>query len=429
MNICQRFECNTCGTNIDCRIGISNRDIQPFQFACPKCEERISFTFGKADLELQGATEIAFEGPFQGENPFVDLHLDFPTYWGKYEKGMTTFIRVTQDIGMDAYQHLNDRLNILNVLYPLHSDLRSIITQFKCNNMENFERACSRIPGVKLKSKKQEDVLAALYSATSLMSTPFTLYEDNAELSKLAPDMLHWLHVNHQEKTLKFIEQILANNFLKNLLHDCLSLYPRLIAMELPFRSALYYDYTADNQLGSVPARVSTADFDVCSNYYKDLAEVFSRQLTFLAGINNLLKRGDSDSFEASLKNTKAGKPRPELESLNSFANVDLGNKIEFIDDCFYRIDMNAIDNRLRNGIAHYKYDYQESRQIVIYYPRKEGMSRQKFQETSFMEFIRRSLLLFREVHSINHIIKATLYYSVLILKKNIFYLEQPKVS
>ena len=105
---------------------------------------------------------------------------------------------------------------------------------------------------------------------------------------------------------------------------------------------------------------------------------------------------------------------------MSSFANVDLGNKIGFIDDCFYRIDMDAIDNKIRNGIAHYKYEYKESSQIITYYPSKEGMSREKYHETSFMSFTRKSLLLFREIHGINHIIKAALYYCVLILKKDI---------
>lgn len=54
-----------------------------------------------------------------------------------------------------------------------------------------------------------------------------------------------------------------------------------------------------------MPVRVSTADFDLCNNYYKDLAEVFARQLTLVAGLNNLLKRADHNEFEASLKMTK----------------------------------------------------------------------------------------------------------------------------
>ena len=81
---------------------------------------------------------------------------------------------------------------------------------------------------------------------------------------------------------------------------------------------------------------------------------------------------------------------------------------------------MNAIDNRLRNGIAHYKYEYRESTQIITYYPAKEGMERVKSEEITFMEFLRNTLLLFREVHNLNHLIKATLYYGVLILNKNV---------
>ncbi len=45
MNIMKCFECETCGTHIDCRIGLSNRDVQPFQFACPECEEKLLLIF------------------------------------------------------------------------------------------------------------------------------------------------------------------------------------------------------------------------------------------------------------------------------------------------------------------------------------------------------------------------------------------------
>lgn len=124
--------------------------------------------------------------------------------------------------------------------------------------------------------------------------------------------------------------------------------------------------------------------------------------------------------FDPSMMVTKQNKPRTELKSLNSFANVDLGNKIGFLDDCFYRIDMDAIDNKLRNGIAHYKYEYKESTQMVTYYPRKEGMLREIYHEISFMEFMRKSLLLFREVHSVNHIMKSLLFFCVFILKRDV---------
>ncbi|HCB1752703.1 TPA: hypothetical protein MYQ19_004070 [Klebsiella oxytoca] len=421
MNICKCFKCDTCNTLIDCRIGMSNRGIQPFQFACPQCEQRITFTIGCENGELEGATDILeFEGPFKGVNPFVDLHLDFPVYYGKYVKGMTTFFRVIGEIGHDSFSHLACRLKVLNILHPYKKELENAITQYKKGDINNFEKVCSKIPGVNLNGQKREDVIAAIYTATSIMSSPFTIMEDSEELSEKFPKLYIFLHEKFHDKTIDFIDEIIENGFIDNLHRDCLTLYPKIVQMDLPLRPALFYDYVDEANYKAVPARVSTDHFDSCNNYYKDLAEVFSRQLTLLAGLNNLLKRGDHNEFEPSLKMTKKQGVRRELLSLNTFADVDLGSKIQFIDDCFYFIDMKAIDNRLRNGIAHYKYNYNETTQIITYYPVKEGMGRLKAEEISFMEFLRKTLLLFREVHNLNHLIKATLFYSVLTLKKDL---------
>ncbi|HCK1900943.1 hypothetical protein KC982_06335 [Proteus mirabilis] len=420
MNICKCFKCDTCETLIDCRIGMSNRDIQPFQFACPVCEERITFTIGSEKGDLTGASDIIdFKAPFTGENHFVELHLDFPVYFGKYTKGMTTFFRAMDEIGRNEFGHLAQRLDMLNYLYPLQRELERVITQYKKGNINNFEKVCAKLPMEKLKSHKKEDVLASLYTATSIMSSPFTIHEQNEELSKSFSLLYQHLHRKHKKNVISFVEEIINNKFLKNLHFECLALYPRLVKLDLPLRPALFYDYIKVEKYRQVPARVSTADFDTCNNYYKDLAEVFSRQLTLLAGLNNLLKRGDHNEFEAKLKLNNKNEPRKELSSLNRFANVDLGHKIQYIDDCFYTINMGAIDNRLRNGIAHYKYEYKESTQVITYYPAKEGMERVKSEDITFMEFLRKTLLLFREVHSLNHLIKATLYYIILILKKD----------
>ncbi|HEM8865016.1 TPA: hypothetical protein U2R11_002244 [Providencia stuartii] len=419
MNICKCFQCETCETLIDCRIGMSNRDTQPFQFACPVCEERITFVFGTKNDHLTGAIDIPeFDSPFTGKNHFVDLHLDFPVYFGKYQKGITTFFRVISEIGQDSYFHLAARLELLNNLHPMERNLERIITQYKQGNISNFEKSCAQIPNIKLKSHKKEDILAALYSATSIMSSPFTLHEENENLAINFPKIYMYLHENHTEKTIDFINEIISNKFLMNLHYDCLSLYPKLIKFDLPLRTAFFYDYINEDKYRPVPVRVSTADFDLCNNYYKDLAEVFARQLTLVAGLNNLLKRADHNEFEASLKMTKKQGIRKELISLNTFADIDLGQKIKFIDDCFYSINKEAIDSRLRNGIAHYKYEYKESTQKITYYPSKEGMERNKYEEISFMEFLRKTLLLFREVHNLNHLIKATFFYEILILKK-----------
>lgn len=419
MNVCKCFKCDTCETLIDCRIGMSNRDAQPFQFACPICEEVISFVLGTPEVDLKGATEVKeFNGPFKGENPFIDLHLDFPVSFGKYQAGNTAFMKAAKELGEDALGHLGRRLTLLNQLYSKQRDLRRLIIQYKRNDIKNFEKICTEIPGVELKSHKKEDILAALYSATSVMSSPFTIHEHNRELSEEMPKLLHWLDSHHHDKIREFINKISANEFLKNLHLDCLSLYPKMIALDLPFRPALYYDYVDFDETGKIPARISTSDFENCSNFYKDLAEVFSRQLVLLTGLNNLIKRGNFDLFPDSVRFNKKGVPDKNFSSLDSYANVSLGRMIEAIDDPFYTINLDALDNKIRNGIAHYKYEYQESIQLVTYYPKKEGMKREKPYSISFMEFIYKTLLLFREVHSMNHIIKSILFFQTLVIEK-----------
>lgn len=414
MNICKCFKCNTCGTTIDCRIGMSNRNIQPFQFACPKCEERITFVFGATqDGSVSGATEEKMNGPFKGENPFIDLHLDFPAKVGKYEMGHTTFMRVVDEIGSDAYCHLNSRLNLLNYLYPKQPDLRTLIIQYRRGDIDNFATACTRIPNVTLTSNKEEDVIAALYSATSVMSSPFTIHEHNKELSQEFPHLYQSIYENHPMKFEEFFRKIVDNGFLRTLHHDCINLYPKIVALELPFRPAFYYDYHPTGNLGAVPTRVSIADFDTCNNLYKDLAEVFSRQLILLAGVNNLLKRGDFDTFDDSVRLNRRGVPVKEFASLDDYADVDLGRKIGAIDDAFYAIDSTAVDHKLRNSIAHFKYEYRESIQLIKYYPGKEGMERTKCHEIYFIEFMHKTLLLFREVHSLNHLIKTSFFFCI----------------
>lgn len=421
MNIGKRFKCNICGEIIDCRIGMSNRDVQPFQFACPNCEERITFVLGSSAGRLEGAEEIVnFDGPFKGEYPFIDLHLDFPVDFGKYKLGETTFFKVLERIGHEAFGDLSLRLDILNRLYKKENDLRRLITQYIRGDIRGFDVACKAIdiPNVKLKTYEKQDILAALYSATSIMSSPFTIHEHNKELSTEFPETLKYLCETHFDETRNFISEIISKSFLKNLHHDCLKLYPKMVALDLPLRPALYYDYLDNYDIGLTPARVSAADFDTCNNLYKDLAEVFSRQLTLVAGINNLIKRGDHNLFNDSVRFSKKKKEIIKCySSLDQYADVDLGKKLEAIDDSFYRVDLESIDNRLRNGIAHYKYEYKESTQLIKIYPTRDGLERKNVNEMYFLEFMRKILILFREVHNINHMIKAIHYFCIFILK------------
>lgn len=420
MNYLQQFKCLVCDTVIDARIGMSNRDIQPFQFACPNCENSITFTIGVEEPTFNGAEPIETKN-FGSVNPFIDLHLDFPVGFGKYEIGKTAFLKVTRAIGQENYLMLNSRLDGMNYIYKYRDKLQRVITQYKQGNYNTFSNIMKELPTLKKpRSLKIQDILSALYTATSVMSFPFTIHAHNAEISEEMPKFLHHIQQSNRKQLNDFLDDIIKSEFLKSLHFDCLSLYPKMLDFELPSRPALYYDYDKQTDLSLIPARVSTAEFDDCNNFYKDLSEVFSRQLVIVAGLNNLLKRGDYNNFDNSVRLNKKGDLIKGFSSLNEYANIDIGAKINGLDDSFYLVDMSALDNQLRNGIAHYKYEYKESTQIITYYYAKEGMGRTKYNELSFMAFTRKLLLLFREVHSINHIIKTLYFYCIFIAKKKV---------
>lgn len=422
MNINIQFICDTCKTTIDCRFGMSNRKIQPFQFSCPNCEEIIIALFeGMNGTDLTGASVVReFEGLFDGSNPFVDLHLDFPVTPGPYQMGDTVFMRQSRKMGVVNYQEFKDKIERLNSFLNIKREFDSLIVQYKRGSYDLFDEACKKVLGFGLKSKRFEDVLAALYSATTMISSPFTVIESGKQLSEVLPQVLKVLHENHKEKVEELFVEVLDSDYLKGLHYDCLSLYPRMLSLDLAFRPAIYYDYVDLENMGNVAARVSSSNFDEYSNLYKDLAEIFSRQLLLIAGLNNLLKRESYNKFDDAILYNKSGKEIKEFSSLNDFANVDLGRKLEGLDKPFYIVNKNSIDNKLRNSITHYKYEYSESTQLITYYSGKKGMKRGNKYEIYFIEFLRKTLLLFREVHDLNHVIKAFLYFNVFILKKSL---------
>ena len=155
--------------------------------------------------------------------------------------------------------------------------------------------------------------------------------------------------------------------------------------------------------------RVSSQDFEEYKEVYKDLSEVLNRQLVLVAGINNLVKRGDHNAFAKGVRVTKGGKELAP-STLSKYADVSLGNKMLDLDDPWYVINLDALDNELRNAIAHNKIDYEDVSQTITYYPKLEGMAREKKSQIQLLDYMWRMLVLFREVHRLHHLVKCLNY-------------------
>ena len=407
MNFNHRFKCITCETVIDARLGMSNRDEQPLRFACVSCGEVITINISKKNkIIVKGAKTLPFKGFFDGTNPFVDLHIDFPVSFEPYVKGDTPFLKAVTRIGFKNYLIHNSRLNALNHLHRQVDILKRIIRLYS-KNPDLFGSLCKREFDEHLNSKDSKDLNTVLYAVLEKTFFPFSMPDDDVEAVSLYTNTMRKLYKKNQVGLEKFIKEIIETNFLENLQKDCLEIYPEILEAEMAFRPALFLDFDEEYQKELVSFRVSVDEFKNYKDLYKDISEIMSRQLVLISGINNLLLRGEHNKYKDIGKRT----PR----NLNKFADVAFGQKEEYLDDCWYYVKDEVLDNQLRNSIAHYKAEYDDARQIITYFPRKEGIKQEKSEELYFIDFMRKMLISYREMHRMHQLIKCLFdYYFVI---------------
>ena len=409
MNINMTIKCETCGTHIACRIGMSNREIQPLRFSCQSCGSPIDMTFHRMEpTEFRGGTPVEDNTPFD-QMPFVDLHLDFPVTFEPYVMGMTPYMKAVQRIGFQnirvhqaRLEHLNasqDKFRLFNLLLKLYKNEK--LTPYKLSAERNFD--------VSVRSDRPEDINVALYVIIAKVMWPFAMPGDN----ELSVDHITETLIEHGQKSPEamkgFIDELAQTKFLKNLQIDCLDIYPRILDSEIALRPALFLDFDTSYHNNPVPMRVSHAAFEDFKDLYKDISEIISKQLVVVAGMNNIIKRGDHNKFLPDIG--KVGEKDNTPRNLQAFADVPFGNKSALIDDVWFDALDGGADNQLRNAIAHHKTEYDEVTQVVTYYPKREGMRQEKAETISFLDFMHQLLITYREMHRLHQLIKCLFNY------------------
>ena len=211
----------------------------------------------------------------------------------------------------------------------------------------------------------------------------------------------------NQEKLGKFIDALDSSRFLSELQRDCLKIYPRIFDAELPLRPALFLDLTGNTEAEKTATRVSAQDFSGLKDLYKDVVEILNRQLVLVAGVNNLLYRGDANSFKAIDGGT--------LSDLKKYSAKALSDKFKYLDDCWFKVDMDAYNLDMRNAIAHNNVNYSGVSQIIAYTPGGGRLELGSAKTMTFLEFMRLVLVAFREMHCLHHVIKSLFFYKYLI--------------
>lgn len=393
---------------------MSNRFKQPLRFACPECSAPIDIDveYG-GGMRFIGAIKTEGKQLFDNTNPFIDLHLDFPVYMGQYQMGNTPFMRAAQQVSMEDLQLHNARLNVLNADVENVPFFRNCLKFYRNRKVKPFLKCAHEKFDISAKSELPQDLNATLYSLIARVMWPFALPGQDRDTVDQYMKIIFDLAKDNRSAIDAFIAEVHATGFVKALQHDCLEVYPRILKAELPLRPVLFFDFECDFSKMLVPVRVSTHDFETYKDLYKDITEIISRQIVLIAGVNNLMKRGDHNTFQPEIGRVASGRDFTPA-NLNAFADVVFGKKLDFIDDSWFSLEDAATDNQLRNSIAHYKTEYDDVAQVVTYFPRREGMEEERSETMQFIEFMRHVLLAYREMHKMHHLIKAILYYPLL---------------
>jgi len=371
---------------------------------------RSKFSYKGCEQSTQQA-----QGPFSGINPLVDLHLDFPVKFGEYVMGMTPWFsslaQVAEATGGDRMaafeisQFHAAKLHALNLLYPRANELKQLINLYLGKNKQLFQRRAAEFLEENLEeSLLPQDLNATLYRVVAKAYFPFVVHEHGREISEEFPRMLSTFD---RAALNSFIDEIFSAGFMDALQRDCLRIYPRIFDAELPLRPALFLDLIKGDESEIVAGRVSSSDFFGFKDLYKDILEIMSRQLVLVAGVNNLLHRGDANSF----RTVDGG----SLSGLQKLSEKTLSDRFKYLDDCWYNLSQDVFNLGLRNAIAHNNVLYDQATQVITYFPDGGRLDKAQGKDISFLGFMRLLLISFREMHNLHHVIKSLYYYKFLI--------------
>ena len=415
MNFNYSLECNSCAAITNVRHGLSNREHQPVRFTCADCGAVIDINLGAASKEFIGAEKIDPAADFfDPDINFVDLHLDFPIYIGPYIQGQTPFMRAMQAIGHEKMELHRYRLEWLDAADEKLRDFSNLLRLFKKSKTTAFRTNIKRAFDIDLKSEKAEDIQAALYLMIARMMFPFEYPGQAVETNEKFMNAIIQDIAPYRGSFNQLVASFTSGNLLPNLRDTILGIYPRMLGFEVPIRPALFLDFEADYNRAAIPLRVSTSDFEEVKDLYKDIAEILSKQLTLIAAINNILKRGDFNSF--AIRQSNSGN-QISPRDLNAFVDKPLAQKHDDIDDSWYDILDGSLSNKLRNAIAHHSFEYDENTQLIKCYKLSKSTGQKTItEELYFIEFLRRVLIVYREMHRIHHLVKCLYFYKYLIL-------------
>ncbi|WP_412503528.1 hypothetical protein [Shewanella indica] len=393
------LECEECQDTFSCRIGMSNRHTQEFNITCKNCGSIASIVITEdKEISLAGVRKVGGRVEEGNSSYHLDLHLDFPVFESESWHPFSPFMVSALMGGESAVAQHAYNMNSLNDISSRYNFIKNTLNFYERKKHDLFARNSNEYLGITSEVSTDIGAEMLLFKLLFELLDPFlSASEVNGDIGNFIKSMSNI----SSSKLAPFLKEVTANKATENCILDAVKIYKSVLEKEVILRPALFVDLNSNQSRSKLPYMLSSEGFENIQDLFKDISEVLSRQLSFVAGINNLIKRGSHDDF-LIVRSKKGNVLSPS--SLQKFADLDFGKKLEFIDDSWYQISKDVADNQLRNSTAHFKWDYDSVNQKVTYFPKKEGLGRLQSNEISLLDYTNKILASFRLMHRLNYL-------------------------
>ena len=103
---------------------------------------------------------------------------------------------------------------------------------------------------------------------------------------------------------------------------------------------------------------ITTINFEEMKTFFEDSYELILEMIVIPVGLNNILERGNYNSFS----------PKSKIKNFNNFFEQTKYFRIDaLINGEKFSKPLN-LDNKIRNSIAHYDYKFNKGNQIITFF-------------------------------------------------------------
>lgn len=407
-------KCNNCDKVTNLRIQIPEKEILPVVFKCSGCSSELKGTL-KVD-SIKGGFDFTVQ-----RGILVRQEFDSGDYFFEFSDTLATakpsttphnMVMPTMRIPQQDFH----KLKITKDGRKLRSneeweDFKDLVRAYENSDKPIIEKLSIALlkrifPPEKLSIKSELDYQRNYFLVLNNFIYPWIDFDNHAEF-------VEWLSkIFFDRKNLKNPD---LQDFIYNVMTKDVCNRIKLEAGDLTIRFSDLREYFlyAYNEHKIAEEFVAIEGFNLLKNFYTDCFEFVGRTSHLIFRLQNFSERGNQDSIPD-------GCPK-NVTTATEFVALDHGQKLDILTLSNQTepksVYTKSFNNKLRNGINHFKAKIDNETQVIYYYPITKKPD-ERFQ-IKYIDFLNLALDSFNSVLKIGQLVKFINFHKLIFKKEN----------